>query len=31
VKGFDLVPKITAAGNSKVKLEKVVITRGAQP
>jgi peptidyl-prolyl cis-trans isomerase A (cyclophilin A) len=31
VKGFDLVPKITAAGNSRVKLEKVVITRGAQP
>ncbi len=31
VKGFELVPKITAAGNHKVKLEKVVITRGAQP
>jgi len=31
VKGFDLVPKIVAAGNSKVKLEKVVITRGEQP
>jgi peptidyl-prolyl cis-trans isomerase A (cyclophilin A) len=31
VKGLDLVPKIVAAGNSKVKLEKVVITRGAQP
>jgi peptidyl-prolyl cis-trans isomerase A (cyclophilin A) len=31
VKGFDLVPKITAAGNGKVKLDKVVITRGAQP
>ncbi len=31
VKGFELVPKIVAAGNSKVKLEKVVITRGAQP
>ncbi len=31
VKGFDLVPKIVAAGNSKVKLEKVVITHGAQP
>ncbi len=30
-KGQDLVPKIVAAGNSKVKLEKVVITRGAQP
>jgi peptidyl-prolyl cis-trans isomerase A (cyclophilin A) len=31
VKGFDLVPKIVAAGNSKVRLDKVVITRGAQP
>jgi peptidyl-prolyl cis-trans isomerase A (cyclophilin A) len=31
VKGFDLVPKIAAAGNSRVKLEKVTITRGAQP
>ncbi len=31
VKGFELVAKIVAAGNSKVKLEKVVITRGAQP
>jgi peptidyl-prolyl cis-trans isomerase A (cyclophilin A) len=31
VKGFELVPKIVAAGNSKVKLEKVVISRGAQP
>jgi peptidyl-prolyl cis-trans isomerase A (cyclophilin A) len=31
VKGFDLVPKIVAAGNSKVKLEKLVITRGKQP
>jgi peptidyl-prolyl cis-trans isomerase A (cyclophilin A) len=31
VKGFELVPKIVAAGNSKVKLDKVVITRGAQP
>jgi peptidyl-prolyl cis-trans isomerase A (cyclophilin A) len=31
VKGFELVPKIVAAGNSKVKLEKVVITRGSQP
>ncbi len=31
VKGVDLVPKIAAAGNAKVKLEKVVITRGAQP
>ena len=31
VKGFDLVPKIAAAGNARVKLEKVVITHGAQP
>ncbi len=31
VKGFELVPKIVAAGNGKVKLEKVVITRGKQP
>src|SRR5512138_3603423 len=31
VKGFELVPKIVAAGNSKVQLDKVVITRGAQP
>ena len=31
VKGFDLVPKIAAAGNAKVKLDQVVITRGAQP
>ena len=31
VKGQDLVTKIVAAGNSKVKLEKVVITHGAQP
>jgi peptidyl-prolyl cis-trans isomerase A (cyclophilin A) len=31
VKGFELVPKIAAAGNSRVKLEKVVITHGAQP
>jgi peptidyl-prolyl cis-trans isomerase A (cyclophilin A) len=31
VKGFELVPKIVAAGNSKVTLQKVVITRGAQP
>jgi peptidyl-prolyl cis-trans isomerase A (cyclophilin A) len=31
VKGFELVPQIAAAGNAKVKLEKVVITRGAQP
>ncbi len=31
VKGGELVPKIARAGNAKVKLEKVVITRGAQP
>jgi peptidyl-prolyl cis-trans isomerase A (cyclophilin A) len=31
VKGGDLVPKITRAGNSKVRLEKVVISRGAMP
>ncbi len=31
VKGFELVGRIVAAGNSKVKLEKVVITRGAMP
>jgi peptidyl-prolyl cis-trans isomerase A (cyclophilin A) len=31
VKGFELVPKIAAAGNARVKLEKVTITRGAQP
>ncbi len=31
VKGFELVTKIAGAGNGKVKLEKVVITRGAQP
>ena len=31
VKGQELIAKITAAGNSKVKLDKVVITRGAQP
>jgi peptidyl-prolyl cis-trans isomerase A (cyclophilin A) len=31
VKGFELVPKIAAAGNSRVKLEKVTITRGNQP
>jgi peptidyl-prolyl cis-trans isomerase A (cyclophilin A) len=29
VKGGDLVPKIARAGNGKVKLEKVVVTRGA--
>jgi peptidyl-prolyl cis-trans isomerase A (cyclophilin A) len=31
VKGGELVPKITRMGNAKVKLEQVVITRGAQP
>ncbi len=31
VKGGDLVPKITRAGNSKVKLEKVTISRGTMP
>ncbi len=31
VKGFELVPKIVAAGNGKVKLEKLVITHGKQP
>jgi len=31
VNGFDLVTKIAGAGNSKVKLNQVVITRGAQP
>ena len=31
VKGLDLVTKIVGAGNSKVKLNQVVITRGAQP
>jgi peptidyl-prolyl cis-trans isomerase A (cyclophilin A) len=31
VKGQELIAKIAAAGNAKVKLEKVVITRGAQP
>jgi peptidyl-prolyl cis-trans isomerase A (cyclophilin A) len=31
VKGGDLVPKIARAGNAKVKLERVVITRGALP
>jgi peptidyl-prolyl cis-trans isomerase A (cyclophilin A) len=31
VKGGELVPKIARAGNGKVKLEKVVITRGEQP
>jgi peptidyl-prolyl cis-trans isomerase A (cyclophilin A) len=28
VKGFELVPKIARAGNAKVKLQKVTITRG---
>jgi peptidyl-prolyl cis-trans isomerase A (cyclophilin A) len=31
VKGFELVPKIARAGNAKTKLEKITITRGAQP
>ncbi len=31
VKGFDLVTKIARAGNAKVKLEKVTITRGKAP
>jgi peptidyl-prolyl cis-trans isomerase A (cyclophilin A) len=31
VKGGELIPKITRAGNNKVKLEKVTITRGAMP
>ncbi len=31
VKGSDLVGKIARGGNAKTKLEKVVITRGAQP
>ncbi|BDG07586.1 peptidylprolyl isomerase [Anaeromyxobacter paludicola] len=31
VKGFDLVPRIAQAGNAKVKLEKVTITRGKAP
>ena len=31
VRGGELVPKIARAGNAKVKLEKVTITRGAQP
>jgi len=31
VKGGDLVPKVTRAGNGKVKLEKVTITRGPLP
>ena len=31
VRGEELVPKIARTGNAKVKLEKVTITRGAQP
>ncbi len=31
VQGGELVPRITRAGNGKVKLEKVTITRGAIP
>ncbi len=31
VKGGELVPKITRAGNGKVTLQKVTISRGAQP
>ena len=31
VKGGDLVPKITRAGNAKVRLDQVVISRGAMP
>jgi peptidyl-prolyl cis-trans isomerase A (cyclophilin A) len=31
VKGQELIAKIAGTGNSKVKLDKVVITRGAQP
>ncbi|HVO20993.1 MAG TPA: peptidylprolyl isomerase [Anaeromyxobacter sp.] len=31
VKGLDLVAKIARAGNARVKLEQVVITRGALP
>jgi peptidyl-prolyl cis-trans isomerase A (cyclophilin A) len=31
VKGVELIPKITRAGNAKVKLEKVTISRGALP
>jgi peptidyl-prolyl cis-trans isomerase A (cyclophilin A) len=31
VKGYELVPKIARAGNAKTKLEKITITRGAQP
>ena len=31
VKGFELVPKIGRGGNGKTKLDKITITRGAQP
>jgi peptidyl-prolyl cis-trans isomerase A (cyclophilin A) len=31
VKGFELVPKIARGGNAKTRLEKITITRGAQP
>ena len=31
VTGGELIPKITRAGNAKVKLEKVTISRGAMP
>jgi hypothetical protein len=31
VKGQELIAKIAAAGNARTKLDKVVITRGAQP
>ena len=31
VAGFELVPRIARGGNGKTKLEKVTITRGAQP
>ncbi len=31
VKGYELVPKIARGGNAKTKLEKITITRGAQP
>jgi len=31
VKGLDLVAKIARAGNGTVRLERIAITRGAQP
>jgi peptidyl-prolyl cis-trans isomerase A (cyclophilin A) len=31
VKGQELIAKIAGTGNAKVKLDKVVISRGAQP